>query len=152
MAVLVEVNSETDFVARDDNFGAYVEKVVNKAFDTKQGRCGSVDGRRAGRNSSGACSENWRNISVRRVQVVGGLAAGGWVLMCNGNLNCRVGGAGRWRSELAKDVAMHVAAVNPLYLDQIPQEAVDKERRFCWRSRTWLVSLQKSQKNHLVVA
>lgn len=130
LAVLVEVNSETDFVARDDNFSAYVEKVVNKAFDTKQGDVAALMEGELEEARQALVQKIGENISVRRVQVVEA-AAGVVGAYVHGNSRIAVlvaldGGD----QELAKDVAMHVAAVNPLYVtpDQIPQEAVDKEK------------------------
>ena len=43
--VVVEVNSETDFVARDESFLAFVDKVVDAAFTSSPERCGGADGR-----------------------------------------------------------------------------------------------------------
>ncbi len=130
LAVLVEVNSETDFVARDDNFGAYVEKVVAKAFETKQSDVAVLMEGELEEARQALVQKIGENISVRRIQVVE--AADGVVgAYVHGNSRIAVlvalkGG----NQELAKDVAMHVAAVNPLYANpsQIPEEEVEKEK------------------------
>lgn len=125
--VLVEVNSETDFVARDDNFLAFVNNVVEKAFADKQTDAAVLaeemeDARQALVQKIG------ENITVRRVTLVEAPVVGSYVHSNNriGVLTALSGGD----AELARDVAMHVAAVNPQVVkpEDMPQELVDKER------------------------
>ncbi|BBI59420.1 hypothetical protein HSBAA_07260 [Vreelandella sulfidaeris] len=49
-------------------------------------------------------------------------------------------------SEVAKDVAMHVAAINPsvAHPENMPQEELDAEKRLSWHSLIWLVSRSRS--------
>ncbi|PID44329.1 MAG: elongation factor Ts [Gammaproteobacteria bacterium] len=128
--VLVEVNSETDFVARDDNFSAYVEKVVAKAFETKESDIAKLmegeleDARQALVQKIG------ENISVRRVEVV---EAAEGVIGQYVHGNRRIGVLVALKGgddELARDVAMHVAAVNPQYIStaDVPEATVEKEK------------------------
>ncbi len=129
-AVLVEVNSETDFVARDDNFKLFVDKVVAKAFADRQTdvetlmESGLEDDRQALVQKIG------ENISVRRVQeytlengVVGSYVHG------NNRIGVLVSLQGG-DAQLAKDVAMHVAAVNPMVVnpDDVSEDVIAKER------------------------
>ena len=127
---MVEVNSETDFVARDENFLGFVNSVVSKAFDE---RLDDVDALAAGETEDARqalVQKIGENISVRRVvtyQAAEGVI-GGYV---HGNNRIAVlvslkGGS----EELARDVAMHVAAVNPQVVspDDMPEEQVAKER------------------------
>ena len=129
-AAMVEVNSETDFVARDENFLGFVQSVVGKAFGE---RIADVETLAAGETEDARqalVQKIGENISVRRVMtheasdgVVGGDVHGNNRIAVLVSLK---GGS----DELARDVAMHVAAVNPQVVspDDMPAEQVDKER------------------------
>ncbi len=125
--VMIEVNSETDFVARDEGFLAFVSDVAEKAFANKSADVAALaaeveEARQALVQKIG------ENISVRRVAVVEAPVVGAYV---HGNNRIAVlvalqGGD----NELAKDVAMHVAAVNPQVVkpEEMPEELVAKEK------------------------
>ena len=129
-AAMVEVNSETDFVARDENFLGFVQSVVGKAFGD---RIADVETLAAGETEDARqalVQKIGENISVRRVMtheasdgVVGGYVHGNNRIAVLVSLK---GGS----DELARDVAMHVAAVNPQVVspDDMPAEQVAKER------------------------
>ncbi|MGD8176964.1 translation elongation factor Ts [Marinimicrobium sp. ARAG 43.8] len=126
--VAVEVNSETDFVARDQGFLAFVEKVVQKAFDAKQTDVAALmDGELEGEREA-LVQKIGENISVRRVAILEGGVIDGYVHSNNriAVLTQLEGGD----AELARDVAMHVAAVNPQVInpDDMPAELVEKEK------------------------
>jgi elongation factor Ts len=133
-AVLVEVNCETDFVARSDEFQAFAKDVARAALAQApvsleallalpHGAEASLDGRRRA-----LIAKIGENISVRRfVRVtspgpLGTYAHGSRI----GSLVALQGGD----EALAKDLAMHVAASNPAYIDiaDVPAETLDKER------------------------
>ena len=127
---MVEVNSETDFVARDENFLGFVNSVVSKAFDERLDDVAALAGGETEDARQALVQKIGENISVRRVvtyQAAEGVI-GGYV---HGNNRIAVlvslkGGS----EELARDVAMHVAAVNPQVVspDDMPEEQVAKER------------------------
>ena len=128
--VVVEVNSETDFVARDENFMGFVKKVVDAAFE---GRQTDVEALMAGELEAARealVQKIGENIGVRRIRLV--TADSGVVgAYVHGNNRIAVlvelkGGD----QDLAKDVAMHVAAVNPQVVspDEMPAEVIEKER------------------------
>ena len=127
---MVEVNSETDFVARDENFLGFVNSVVTKAFDERLDDVAALAGGETEDARQALVQKIGENISVRRVvtyQAAEGVI-GGYV---HGNNRIAVlvslkGGS----EELARDVAMHVAAVNPQVVspDDMPEEQVAKER------------------------
>ena len=127
---MVEVNSETDFVARDENFLGFVNSVVSKAFDERLDDVEALAGGETEDARQALVQKIGENISVRRVvtyQAADGVI-GGYV---HGNNRIAVlvslkGGS----EELARDVAMHVAAVNPQVVspDDMPEEQVAKER------------------------
>ena len=125
--VMVEVNSETDFVARDDGFLGFVNQVVEKAFSEKQTDVAALaasmeDARQALVQKIG------ENINVRRVELIEAPIVGSYVHSNNRIavlVSLTAGDA-----EVAKDVAMHVAAVNPQVVkpEDMPEEVVAKEK------------------------
>jgi len=133
-AVLVEVNSETDFVAKDANFIAFAEVVAKTALSSG---AKDVEELKAATTSFGKSVEEGRqwlvakigeNIQVRRMarvdsaNNVGAYVHGGRI----GVLVELKGGD----ADLARGLAMHVAAMNPPYVspDQVPVEIVAKEK------------------------
>ena len=133
-AVLVEINSETDFVAKDTNFLAFTEEVAKTALDSgaqdaealkaaKMG-AGSVDeGRQA------LVAKVGENVQVRRMarmdstgNTIGAYVHGGRI----GVLVEVKGG----NEELARGLAMHVAAMNPPYVSpaHVPADFVAREK------------------------
>lgn len=128
--VLVEVNSETDFVARDDNFSTFVDKVVDLAFATKETDVAKLMAGDLESAREALVQKIGENISVRRVVIESAEAGavGGYVHGNNriGVLVALKGG----NVDLARDIAMHVAAVNPQFVNttDIPAEVVAKEK------------------------
>lgn len=128
--VMVEVNSETDFAARDDNFLGFVGKVVDKAFAEKQTDVAALmDGELTAAREA-LVQKIGENIGLRRVEL---LSADNGVVGSYVHSNNRIGVLVALQGgdvELAKDVAMHVAAVNPQVTRQqdMPAEVVEKEK------------------------
>ena len=129
-AVIGEVNSETDFVARDDNFLGFVDSVMDRAVEMKSEDVAAVAGGDIEDARQALVQKIGENISVRRIAVLEAAngVVGGYV---HGNNRIAVlvqleGGT----EELAKDVAMHVAAVNPAVVSpaDMPEELLQKER------------------------
>ncbi len=133
-AVLVEVNCETDFVAKDDNFLKFSDNVAKVALESG---AADVEALRATAYPGGDSVEDTakgliakigENIQVRRMArveadgIIGSYVHGGRI----GVLVALKGGS----EELAKGIAMHVAAMNPTYItpDDVPAEVVEKER------------------------
>ena len=127
---MVEVNSETDFVARDENFLGFVNSVVSKAFEERLDDVAALAGGETEDARQALVQKIGENISVRRVvtyQAADGVI-GGYV---HGNNRIAVLVSLKGGSEdLARDVAMHVAAVNPQVVspNDMPEEQVAKER------------------------
>ena len=130
LAAMVEVNSETDFVARDENFLNFVQTVVAKAFEQRSNDVALLAGGDIEEARQALVQKIGENISVRRVVAHEASAGvvGGYV---HGNNRIAVvvslkGGS----AKLAKDVAMHIAAVNPQVVspDQMAEDVVAKER------------------------
>jgi elongation factor Ts len=123
-AVVVEVNSETDFAARDEGFLAFVSTVVEKAFAEK---ATSVEALALEETRQALVQKIGENIGIRRVETVEGGLVGAYV-----HANNRIavitqleGG----NAETAKDISMHVAAVNPQVVkpEDMPADVVAKE-------------------------
>lgn len=126
--VIAEVNSETDFVARDENFLGFVNNVVEQAFSQKQQDVQALLDGGLEETRQALVQKIGENINVRRIELVEAPLVGGYV---HGNNRIAVlvalsGGS----DEVAKDVAMHVAAVNPQVVspEDMPQELVAKEK------------------------
>lgn len=125
--VMVEVNSETDFVARDENFMSFVTQVVDTAFAEKQIDIAALatsmeDTRQALVQKIG------ENVNIRRVEVVEAPLVGAYV-HSNNRISVLVALTAGDQT-VAKDVAMHVAAVNPQVVnpEDMPAELVEKEK------------------------
>jgi elongation factor Ts len=132
-AVLVEVNCETDFVARSDEFLAFARDIARAALDTAASDLNSLLAQARGSSSleeqrRALIAKIGENISVRRfVRVTAPGALGSYIHGGRiGSLVALKGGD----EALAKDLAMHVAAVNPAYIDSngVPPAVLDKER------------------------
>ena len=132
-AVLVEVNCETDFVARSDEFQAFARDVARAALII-----GSADlNALMASTHAGATLDEVRralvakigeNISVRRTVTLSAPNALGTYLH-GGRIGALVALTGGDEA-LARDLAMHVAAVNPAYVDAggVPAAVLEKER------------------------
>lgn len=129
-ATMVEVNSETDFVARDENFLGFVGAVVDKAMSQRITEIAALAADDIEDARQALVQKIGENISVRRVvahEVEDGVI-GGYV---HGNHRIAVLVSLKGGSEdLARDVAMHIAALNPQVVSpaDMPEEVVAKER------------------------
>lgn len=127
-AVLVEVNSETDFVARDEGFLAFVNKVLDKAFADKQDDVAAVMDGELEAAREALVQKIGENISVRRLALVEGGVIDGYV-----HSNNRIAVVTQLEGgtqDLARDLSMHIAAVNPQVIkpEDMPSEVVEKEK------------------------
>jgi len=129
-AVVVEVNSETDFVARDESFLAFVGKVVDAAFSGRQTDVSALMKGELENAREALVQKIGENIGVRRIDLVTADAGVvGAYVHGNNRIAVLVGLTGG-DQELAKDVAMHVAAVNPQVVSpaDMPGEVIAKEK------------------------
>jgi elongation factor Ts len=128
-AVMVEVNSETDFAAREDNFGAFVAKVLDLVFTSKETHVAKLMAMGLEEQRLALVQKIGENISVRRAVIVGGNGetVGSYVHSNNkiAVLVALQGGS----VDLARDIAMHVAATNPLVVkpEDVPADVLKKE-------------------------
>lgn len=126
--VVVEVNSETDFVARDDNFLAFTQSVVEQAFASKATDVAELMAGELETARQALVQKIGENIGVRRLSQIEADVVGSYVHSNNriAVLVALQGGT----EELAKDIAMHVAANNPQVANpsEMPAEVIEKEK------------------------
>ena len=125
-AVIIEVNSQTDFLALQDDFKGFVAESLEEAFANGLTDVAPlVASRESAREALVAkCGEN---VNIRRLTRVEGDVIGAYLHGHRiGVLVTLKGG----NPELAKDIAMHVAASNPQFLSaaEVSEEAVAKEK------------------------
>ncbi len=127
--VMVEVNSETDFAAREDNFADFANTVVETVFSKKTSDIDALMASGLEQSRLALVQKIGENISVRRavMQESEGAIVGCYVHSNNKIavlVNLRGGDA-----DLARDVAMHIAAVNPMVVsaEDVPAEVLSKE-------------------------
>ncbi len=131
--VVLEVNSETDFVAKDANFGAFVDRLAGVILAQRPANVeellrSSVDGKTVEELRLELVTKVGENISVRRFDVIESRNTVGTYLHGTriGVLVDVEGG----NAELARDLAMQVASLAPRYVsnDDVPKDVLDKER------------------------
>ncbi len=134
-AAVVEVNSETDFVAKDENFAAFVEAVAKTALDIEAQDVEALsaatlaDGRTVEQARTELVAKVGENISVRRVaQIAASGALGSYV---HNSRIAAVVALSEDNEMLARDIAMHVSATNPECIDEggVPAATLERERR-----------------------
>ncbi len=128
--LVLEVNSETDFVARDDNFLAFVNSVADKAFAEQQTDVAAVMSGELESAREALVQKIGENIGVRRAAA---LAPADGVVSGYVHSNNRIAVLVELKGgtvELARDIAMHVAAVNPQVVrpEDMPADAVEREK------------------------
>ena len=132
-AVIVEINSETDFVAKDDNFKSFADAVTDVVFNTEPA---DLDALNASTTADGQTVEQARealickigeNIKIRRFEIV--KTDSELVSYMHG---ARIGVLvdSTADNEMARDIAMHIAAVNPQCIQEsdVPAEEIEKEK------------------------
>ncbi|CUP54035.1 Elongation factor Ts [Turicibacter sanguinis] len=134
-AVIFELNSETDFVAKNEQFLTLLDKlgkilVANKPATVEEALAIEVEGTTVDGMLIEATSTIGEKITLRRLTVVekADNEFFGSYLHMGGRIAALTVVEGK--EEVAKDAAMHAAAINPQYLtvEQVPAEVVAKER------------------------
>ena len=130
--VLVEVNCETDFVAKDDSFAKFADQTAQAAAKLDGDDVEALmaaDGGALEDVRAGLVSKIGENIQVRRVSSRGSddTTTGAYIHMNRIGVLVEIEGG---TPELCTDVAMHVAAMNPPYAtkEDVPAEDIEKER------------------------
>ncbi|AYF90418.1 translation elongation factor Ts [Pseudomonas sp. JS3066] len=126
VAVIIEVNSQTDFLALQDDFKSFVAASLEQAFNEKLTDAAPlVESREEARLA--LVSKTGENVNIRRLSRVEGDVVGAYL---HGHRIGVVVNLKGGNPELAKDIAMHVAASNPQFLSssQVSEEAIAKEK------------------------
>ncbi|TQR26309.1 translation elongation factor Ts [Bacillus safensis] len=136
--VILEVNSETDFVAKNEGFQALLNELADHLLAAKPA---TIEEAHASKMENGSTVEEHitsaiakigEKITLRRFSVITkeDNAAFGSYLHMGGRIGVLAVLNGTTDEELARDIAMHVAAVNPKYIsrDQVSEEEANRER------------------------
>lgn len=142
VGVMVEVNCETDFVAKNDKFIALADKVLDIAVSSGAADLDSllateVEGKKLADFVIEEGAVLGEKVVVRRVARVEGKTVDAYLHKTSKDLPAQVGvlfavdGEGDGATEAAHDVAVHTAAYAPTYLtrEEVPAETVENERR-----------------------
>jgi elongation factor Ts len=142
VGVMVEVNCETDFVAKAGPFIDFSNKVLDAAIasgatDVEALLAFEVDGRPMSEHVIEAGALLGEKVDIRRVARVEGAVVDAYLHRTSKDLPAQVGvlfaveGEGAAAVEAAHDVALHIAAYTPTYLtrDEVPADLVESERR-----------------------
>lgn len=137
-AVILEVNSETDFVAKNEGFKTLVKELadhllkhkpttVEEALQQKMDNGATVE-----EHINAAIAKIGEKITLRRFAVVekGDNATFGAYLHMGGRIGVLTVLEGTTNNDVAKDVAMHIAAINPKYVsrDEVSADEIARER------------------------
>jgi elongation factor Ts len=141
VGVLVEVNCETDFVARTDQFRQFVDEVAkliakSKSTTVEQLLTESSNGETVAQKTSNIIAKIGENVTIRRFVrfEAAPSAAIGTYIHAGGKIGVLVelvaNNKGERTSEVARDVAMHIAAAEPRFIgrEDVTQKDLDTER------------------------
>lgn len=138
-AIILEINAETDFVAKNEGFQTLVKEISAHILKTKPASVEEAlastmeNGQVVADYISNAIAKIGEKISLRRFEIrtkTDNDAFGAYLHM-GGRISVLTVLEGSTDAEAAKDVAMHIAAMNPKYVshDQISEEEVEHERK-----------------------
>ncbi|MET1035527.1 MAG: translation elongation factor Ts [Arthrobacter sp.] len=142
VGVMVEVNCETDFVAKSDKFIALANKVLevavaSAAADLESLLAADVEGKSLADYVTEEGAVLGEKVVVRRLARLEGATVDAYLHKTSKDLPAQVGvlmavdGTGEAAQTVAHDVAVHTAAMAPTYLsrEEVPAETVENERR-----------------------
>ena len=137
-AVILEVNSETDFVAKNEGFQVLVKELAEHLLANKPESVEAAleqtmeNGTKMEEHINAAIATIGEKLSLRRFEVVSKTDADafGAYLHMGGRISVLSVLEGTTDEEAAKDVSMHIAAINPKYVsrDQVDASELDHER------------------------
>ena len=130
--VILEVNSETDFVARDESFLSFANDAVEAAFANKDADVPAILASGLEDQREKLVQKIGENINIRRVARLKFADANEGIVESYVHSNNRIAVLISLRGgdeSLAKDIAMHIAAVNPMVVraEDVPEETLSKE-------------------------
>ena len=135
-AVVLEINSETDFVAKNDEFKNFVNVVGNAILNSEaktmeEAKNLEVNGETIDSMTIALTAKIGEKISIRRFEILektSDEAFGSYIHM-GGRIACLVKVTGN-DANVAREVAMHAAAMRPLYVNEaeVPTDVLEKEK------------------------
>ena len=130
--VIVEVNSETDFVARDENFLRFAGEALEAAYNENETSIEGLLSKGLEESRQALVQKIGENISVRRIERLSFENANQGIVESYVHNNAKIGVLISLKGgdeALARDIAMHVAAVNPLVVrpEDVPEDVLAKE-------------------------
>ena len=129
---VIEVNSETDFVARDENFLGFAQDALELSFCNSDADVGSLLAKGLEAERQALVQKIGENINLRRVDRLKFQNADEGIVESYVHINNKIavllalrGGDGA----IARDIAMHVAAINPMVIraEDVPEDVLTKE-------------------------
>ncbi len=135
-AIVVEVNSETDFVAKDENFAAFAETVAGLILAESPADSDALNALDYGNGKTVAeartelVAKVGENVGIRRFARIDA-GAGAIAAYVHGTRIAAVVAYGGADAEFGRDIAMHVSATAPVCVDEsgVPAATLDNERR-----------------------
>ena len=130
--VIIEVNSETDFVARDDNFLSFAEQALVSSFEASQASVEELLEKGLEESRQALVQKIGENVNLRRLKRLNFENANEGIVESYVHNNSKIGVLISLKGgdeALAKDVAMHIAAVSPMVVrpEDVPEEILTKE-------------------------
>ena len=130
--VIIEVNSETDFVARDDNFLSFAEQALVSSFEASQASVEELLEKGLEESRQALVQKIGENVNLRRLKRLNFENANQGIVESYVHNNSKIGvliSLTGGDEALAKDVAMHIAAVSPMVVrpEDVPEEILTKE-------------------------
>lgn len=127
-SVLVEINCETDFVARDDNFRAFGQSVADRVLLERVSNLEELGSDLEDQRKS-LIARLGENVSVRRFRVMDNLS--NLAIYKHSDRIAAMVDLDGGDESVGKDVAIHIVSFKPKYLDEssVPLDVVESERR-----------------------
>jgi elongation factor Ts len=139
VGTLIEINSETDFVAKNDKFLALATEVLDAvaaagATDVESANDALIGGKTVKEFIDESAGTLGEKIVLRRVARIEAPVVSDYLHRTNKDLPAQVGvlvGSDAAAADVVRDVAMHIAAYSPAYLtrEDVPADVIDSERR-----------------------
>ena len=133
LAAILEINSETDFVAKDENFQSFADQVLEAIIANKPASVEElsaltlVEGQSVEEARQALIAKVGENIQVRRFEIVESDQT-----LASYLHGARIGVLveSSVDADITRDIAMHIAAVNPQFIDEasVPADYVEKEK------------------------
>jgi len=134
-AVMVEINSQTDFVAKNDKFQAFVNEVLDHVLandfeSAEEINASEINGQPFADYLALQIATIGENLVVRRYAKIVNNGSLGSYVHANGKVGVIVASNAEGVEDALKNIAMHAAAMNPSYLNEaaVPAETIEKEK------------------------